>query len=155
METKKITVNIPANLYNAMEKCGFITKSNTTEIIKSAVLDYCARIALEQEGGKVIYIDNPQSKAEAEGAELETEVMRLRMAFNKLEIENKLGGAYGIDTITAFLIERLITDGIKEKTLFKLHKETNSAAIVEDIKKYYSELGINAEQNESGDNSEN
>lgn len=147
---KQLSIYMPETLYNAMSLCGVILNKNATDIISAAVLDYCKKTALEREGGKVVYINNPQEKTTVTGAELEAEVMRLRMAFNKLEITEKLGGAYGIDTITAFLLERLITDGYKEKTLFKLHKETYTAAILEAVKAYYSELGTG----ESSDTSE-
>lgn len=116
METRKININFSKDLFEALKLCK--GDETITEFIENAVLERCENIVHQKRGGKVLYISNPQSKAEAT-PETEKTAMELRKTFLEVDAAATFGTDCGLDELTKFIIERIVTDSASERETFK------------------------------------
>lgn len=130
MEQRKISVNIPSELFEVMAFCSCKNKSkggraeNITDFITTAIIERCYEILDEDEGSLSFSVSNPADTVKIT-ADQEAFVMKIRTTFNELDFFRHLGKDCGFDRLSKYLVTRFIGDGDNDRKGFIEKKAEN------------------------------
>ena len=101
------------NVAEELEQIALRKGASKSQCLNDAVLDYIRKAEIEQDGGMVLQIENPQNAAEASSV-FSVSVLTLLCELRRLDLDKQLCTGGTFKQIENFLYQRLVAENSED-----------------------------------------